>query len=275
MREWLETAAGANRCERGPPTRVAFATPLRGSRSADARRDRPTTRGTPEGSGNRATNPRTAPRGHRPRVPGRGRRCRADVRAPPDAGRAPGSSPRRAGRSAGTSPPARSLAGPAALLARRRSRRWMNGSRDLERAWRTSHRGRTRVPADALSNKGNASGTPDGDGVAARRVKGQPQRHAPAPRGRRSGDAVRHPRAPRPVVPGSLPPGVAVSPEAPDTPHGHLICHRCGRIAELELTELDRHLLTEISGRRPREWEVDGVTFSVTGECPRCREGKR
>jgi Fe2+ or Zn2+ uptake regulation protein len=77
-------------------------------------------------------------------------------------------------------------------------------------------------------------------------------------------------RVPAPVVPGSVPEGVALSSPPPETPHGHLICHRCGRMAELELTELDRHLLMELSRRRPKGWEVDGVTFSLTGTCPRC-----
>ena len=82
-------------------------------------------------------------------------------------------------------------------------------------------------------------------------------------------------RAPLPIVPGSVPEDVVVRLSLPETPHGHLICHRCGRIAELELTELDRHLLTELSGRRPKEWDIDGVTFSITGSCPRCRNGGR
>jgi len=80
-------------------------------------------------------------------------------------------------------------------------------------------------------------------------------------------------RAPAPVVPGSVPEGVAIAKAAAETPHGHLICHRCGRISELELTELDRHLLEEISERRPPGWGIDGVTFSLTGTCPRCRKG--
>ena len=82
-------------------------------------------------------------------------------------------------------------------------------------------------------------------------------------------------RAPAPVVPGSVPEGVALASPPPETPHGHLICHRCGRIAELELTELDRHFLMELSRRRPQGWEIDGVTFSLTGTCPRCRKESR
>ena len=86
---------------------------------------------------------------------------------------------------------------------------------------------------------------------------------------------TRRHRPPAPVVPGSVPEGVALASPPPETPHGHLICRRCGRIAELELTELDRHLLMEISRRRPDGWEIDGVTFSLTGTCPRCRKESR
>lgn len=84
-----------------------------------------------------------------------------------------------------------------------------------------------------------------------------------------------HHRPPVPVVPGSVPEGVAMTTPPPETPHGHLICHRCGRIAELELTELDRHLLTELSHRRPEGWEIGGVTFSLTGTCARCSKASR
>ncbi|MGC2290081.1 MAG: hypothetical protein WA688_09555 [Thermoplasmata archaeon] len=102
------------------------------------------------------------------------------------------------------------------------------------------------------------------------------QAHASAPT---SKPATAHParghRAPPPVVPGSVPEGVALTSPPSETPHGHLICHRCGRIAELELTELDRHFLMELSRRRPEGWEIDGVTFSVTGTCAACRKKGR
>lgn len=97
----------------------------------------------------------------------------------------------------------------------------------------------------------------DGGALGGASKPGAPRRH-------------RH-RAPAPVVPGSVPEGVAITSPPPETPHGHLICHTCGRIAELELTELDRHLLMELARRRPEGWEVDGVTFSLTGTCPGCR----
>lgn len=101
-----------------------------------------------------------------------------------------------------------------------------------------------------------------------RRPRASASRSSSAPRSR-------HPRAPAPVVPGSVPEGVALTSPPPETPHGHLICHRCGRIAELELTELDRHLLMETARRRPDGWEVGGVTFSLTGICPGCRHKAR
>ncbi|MGA8303601.1 MAG: hypothetical protein WA547_02465 [Thermoplasmata archaeon] len=58
-----------------------------------------------------------------------------------------------------------------------------------------------------------------------------------------------------------------------EDPHAHIVCRNCGRIQTLELTELDRHLLTELATRHPDGWSVDGVAFSATGACRRCREG--
>lgn len=109
--------------------------------------------------------------------------------------------------------------------------------------------------------------------------KGSERSHADASRASRPKPptphrAHRH-RAPVPVVPGSVPEGVAIAAPPAETPHGHLICHGCGRIAELELTELDRHLLMQLSRQRPDGWTVDGVTFSLTGTCPRCGRESR
>jgi hypothetical protein len=108
-------------------------------------------------------------------------------------------------------------------------------------------------------------------GSRATRGGGARSSSAGAPATRRAA----HHRGPVPVVPGSVPEGVALVAPPPETPHGHLICPTCGRIAELELTELDRHLLTELSRRRPGGWLVDGVTFSLTGTCPGCRKKAR
>jgi Fe2+ or Zn2+ uptake regulation protein len=69
------------------------------------------------------------------------------------------------------------------------------------------------------------------------------------------------------------PPPRVVRVELGEDPHAHIVCRNCGRIQRLELTELDRHLLTEIARRHPDGWSVDGVAFSATGACRRCREG--
>lgn len=58
-----------------------------------------------------------------------------------------------------------------------------------------------------------------------------------------------------------------------EDPHAHVVCRVCGRIQRIELTELDRHLLTELAMRHPEGWSVDGIAFSMTGACQRCREG--
>ncbi len=58
-----------------------------------------------------------------------------------------------------------------------------------------------------------------------------------------------------------------------EDPHGHIVCRACGRIQRLELTDLDRHLLTELSAVRPDGWAVDRIAYSLTGSCRRCREG--
>ena len=58
-----------------------------------------------------------------------------------------------------------------------------------------------------------------------------------------------------------------------EDPHAHVVCRVCGRIQRFELTELDRHLLTELAMRHPEGWSVDGIAFSLTGACQRCREG--
>ncbi len=61
--------------------------------------------------------------------------------------------------------------------------------------------------------------------------------------------------------------------ELREDPHSHIVCRACGRIQRVELSELDRHFLTELAGHRPEGWTVDGVAFSLTGACQRCREG--
>jgi Fe2+ or Zn2+ uptake regulation protein len=58
-----------------------------------------------------------------------------------------------------------------------------------------------------------------------------------------------------------------------EAPHAHVVCRVCGRIQGLELNELDRHLLTELAALHPDGWSIDGIAFSLTGACRRCREG--
>lgn len=58
-----------------------------------------------------------------------------------------------------------------------------------------------------------------------------------------------------------------------EDPHSHIVCRVCGRIQRIELTELDRHFLTEMASHHPDGWNVDGASFSLTGACRRCREG--
>jgi Fe2+ or Zn2+ uptake regulation protein len=58
-----------------------------------------------------------------------------------------------------------------------------------------------------------------------------------------------------------------------EEPHAHIVCRSCGRIQSLELTELDRHLLTELAGLSPDGWSVERVAYSLAGACRRCREG--
>jgi len=58
-----------------------------------------------------------------------------------------------------------------------------------------------------------------------------------------------------------------------EEPHAHVVCRVCGRIQGLELTELDRHLLTELAGLVPEGWSVERIAYSLAGACRRCREG--
>ncbi len=87
----------------------------------------------------------------------------------------------------------------------------------------------------------------------------------PAPSRRRS--------TPTQVIRVSAAPAVRV--DLLEDPHAHVVCRVCGRIQRVALTELDRHLLTEMSSHHPDGWSVDGISFSLTGACQRCREGRR
>ncbi len=58
-----------------------------------------------------------------------------------------------------------------------------------------------------------------------------------------------------------------------EDPHAHIVCRVCGRIQPIDLTELDRLMLTRLAEDHPEGWSVDGVAYSLTGACRRCREG--
>jgi Fe2+ or Zn2+ uptake regulation protein len=91
------------------------------------------------------------------------------------------------------------------------------------------------------------------------------------PTARRSRKPAAPPKAPPPP---RLPRSARVpNVDLAEDPHAHVVCRACGRIQRIELTELDRHLLTELAGRHPEGWSVDGIAFSLTGACQRCREG--
>jgi hypothetical protein len=95
-----------------------------------------------------------------------------------------------------------------------------------------------------------------------------PRKRRSAPRRRRPASTRRageRPSTPPAVARG---PGVRLAP-----PHAHIVCRVCGRIQGLELTELDRHLLTELSALTPDGWSVERIAYSLAGACRRCREG--
>lgn len=79
-------------------------------------------------------------------------------------------------------------------------------------------------------------------------------------------------RARPPVLARPLPPRI-VRVDLIEDPHSNIVCRVCGRIQRIELNELDRHLLTELAAQHPDGWNVDGISFSLTGACQRCREG--
>ncbi len=94
------------------------------------------------------------------------------------------------------------------------------------------------------------------------------RRPAPRPSRRRT------PRSAPPAPPRAVPPRRNPGPvETTEDPHSHIVCHACGRIQTVELSDLDRHLLTELAGLRPDGWSVDRIAFSLAGACRRCREG--
>jgi len=74
-------------------------------------------------------------------------------------------------------------------------------------------------------------------------------------------------------MPESLPRVIRVGLLEP--PHSHIVCRSCGRISRLELQDAERQLLVALAAQHPAGWSVDGIAFSLTGACGRCREGPR
>ncbi|MGA8275185.1 MAG: hypothetical protein WB789_08965 [Thermoplasmata archaeon] len=60
-----------------------------------------------------------------------------------------------------------------------------------------------------------------------------------------------------------------------EPPHSHIVCRNCGRIASVDLEDAERELLVALASRHPEGWSVDGISFSLTGACARCRGGPR
>ncbi|MGD0257602.1 MAG: hypothetical protein ABSB90_06955 [Thermoplasmata archaeon] len=85
-------------------------------------------------------------------------------------------------------------------------------------------------------------------------------------------------KAVRPIRAASVPTVPAPS-DAPmhlgEPPHSHIVCRNCGRIAAVDLGDEERELLVALASRHPEGWSVDGIAFSLTGACARCRQGPR
>jgi len=64
-----------------------------------------------------------------------------------------------------------------------------------------------------------------------------------------------------------------VRPLLAERPHAHIVCRSCGRIASVPLETEEELRLESIARAAPEGWSVDLVAFSLTGACPRCRQG--
>lgn len=59
----------------------------------------------------------------------------------------------------------------------------------------------------------------------------------------------------------------------PEPPHTHLVCRACARILEVPMAFDQQQALEELLLQTPAGWTVDTITVSMTGACPRCRQG--
>jgi Fe2+ or Zn2+ uptake regulation protein len=58
-----------------------------------------------------------------------------------------------------------------------------------------------------------------------------------------------------------------------EPPHAHAVCRQCGRITEVPIAPFDVEQLKALATEGPTGWEFEGISLSMTGLCPRCREG--
>ena len=94
--------------------------------------------------------------------------------------------------------------------------------------------------------------------------------------------SVKPPRSPRTFdapAPSAPPPPTPVFTGShrlaalPEPPHTHLVCRACARILEVPMEFDQQQSLEMLLLRAPAGWMVDTITVSMTGACPRCRQG--
>ena len=67
------------------------------------------------------------------------------------------------------------------------------------------------------------------------------------------------------------PGGGFATPHVPPLPTAHAICRRCGRIMRIVIPSEEVPTLQAFVDRRPDGWLVEGMSFSFTGLCAKCR----
>lgn len=97
------------------------------------------------------------------------------------------------------------------------------------------------------------------------------QRRSPGSAASRSPRPVRRPAR---VAPTPIEPELWVPSYIPSIPTAHAICRLCGRITRVAIPHSDLATLEAFVDRRPDGWSVEGMSFSFTGICPKCRAGR-
>lgn len=90
----------------------------------------------------------------------------------------------------------------------------------------------------------------------------------------RAGASRRRPtrRAPRASKP-AAPPVLLRRIDLRERPHAHAVCRQCGRIAQVEVPPFDAEQWISFAAAGVPDWAIEGISLSVTGYCPRCRQG--